>query len=254
MVAAGAALAQNAAVADGGVLNAASYARGSAVSAGSLVAIFGTNLASGLAQAGSIPLSTSLGDVQSVKFNGTNAPLLFVSGGQINAQIPWETPAGSVSVVVRRNGVDSAPVTFQTAEFSPGIFSLSGTGEGQGVVVNNADGSIAAPSGSVPGLAAHPARAGDALIIYANGLGPVSPAPTTGNSSTDQLRSTINPVTVLIGGVQAQVLFSGLAPQFVGVNQVNVVVPQGVTAGNAVPLQIRMGSVTSTDKLTIAIQ
>jgi uncharacterized protein (TIGR03437 family) len=58
---------------------------------------------------------------------------------------------------------------------------------------------------------------------------------------------------VLIGDVPAKVLFSGLAPQFVGVYQLNVVVPQ-VSAGSAVPLQIQMGGITSTNATTIAIQ
>jgi uncharacterized protein (TIGR03437 family) len=58
---------------------------------------------------------------------------------------------------------------------------------------------------------------------------------------------------VLIGGVQAQVAFSGLSPEFPGVNQINVVVPQGVTPGNAVPLQLQVGGITSTDQVTIAI-
>jgi uncharacterized protein (TIGR03437 family) len=58
----------------------------------------------------------------------------------------------------------------------------------------------------------------------------------------------------MIGGVPAQVLFSGLTPQFTGVNQVNIVVPSGVSPGNAVPLQIQAGTVTTTNQVTIAIQ
>jgi uncharacterized protein (TIGR03437 family) len=68
------------------------------------------------------------------------------------------------------------------------------------------------------------------------------------------LRSTITIPVVMIGGVSAQVAFSGLSPQFVGVNQVNVVVPAGVTPGNAVPLQISVGGLTSTNQVTMAIQ
>ena len=59
--------------------------------------------------------------------------------------------------------------------------------------------------------------------------------------------------TVLIGGVEAQVPFSGLAPEFVGVNQLNVVVPSGVMPG-VVPIQLRMGGITTTDQVTIAIR
>ncbi len=59
--------------------------------------------------------------------------------------------------------------------------------------------------------------------------------------------------TILFGGVAVTPAFSGLTPQFPGVNQINVVVPAGIT-GNAVPLQIRQGGLTSSDKVVIAIQ
>jgi uncharacterized protein (TIGR03437 family) len=58
---------------------------------------------------------------------------------------------------------------------------------------------------------------------------------------------------VLIGNVPAQVVFSGLSPQFVGVNQINVAVPAGTPVGNNVPLQIQIGGLTSTNQVTIAV-
>src|SRR5271166_6597847 len=85
------AFAQPPSVADGGVLNGASFVKGQAVTVGSLVSIFGTNLASGLSSADTIPLSTTLGGVSVQFVNGSataNAPLVFVAGSQINAQIP----------------------------------------------------------------------------------------------------------------------------------------------------------------------
>jgi uncharacterized protein (TIGR03437 family) len=57
---------------------------------------------------------------------------------------------------------------------------------------------------------------------------------------------------VLIGGQPASVSFSGLSPQFVGVNQLNVVVPN-VTPGNSVPIQIQAGGITTSSQITIAI-
>src|SRR6516225_7079754 len=106
--------AQSPVVNNGGVINAANGI--TPVTPGSLVSIFGTNLASGLAQANSIPLSTTLNGV-SVTFNGVQAPLLFVSGGQINAQLPWNVlssgTAGSATVVVTRDGSVSAPQSLQ---------------------------------------------------------------------------------------------------------------------------------------------
>jgi uncharacterized protein (TIGR03437 family) len=58
---------------------------------------------------------------------------------------------------------------------------------------------------------------------------------------------------VLIGGVPAQVQFSGLSPQFVALNQINVQVPNGVTPSGAVPIQIKIGGVTTSNKVTIAV-
>src|SRR5262249_13239380 len=114
-------------VTPGGVINAASGAAvTNPVAPGSLVSIFGSQLASGLAQADSIPLSTSLNGV-SVTFNGVQSPLLFVSGGQVNAQLPWNVlssgTTGNANIVVTRNGTPSTAQTVPVGPFSPGIFA-----------------------------------------------------------------------------------------------------------------------------------
>lgn len=242
-------------MAAGGVLNGASFDRNMPVTPGSLISIFGSNLAATTATADSIPLSAVLGGVN-VKINGIDAPLNGVfpsaNGDQINAQLPWNVPPGAAQVVVTRNGVASPPQTLQVGQFSPGIFSTQ-FGIGQAIAIN-VDGSLAAPAGSIPGLATHPAKAGDTVIILATGLGAVTPAVANGANTVDALRTTTTTPTVMIGGVGAIVDFSGLSPQFVGVNQINVRVPTGAPAGNAVPLQLSIGGMTSTDKVTMAIQ
>ena len=248
-----AALAQTPAITDGGVVNLAGSGPLQVVAPGSLVAVFGSQLASKIAAANTIPLSTTLDDVTSVTFNGISAPLLFVSPSQINAQVPWEVQPGSASVVVTRTGGSSAPAAVQITPSAPGIFTINFSGR-QALAVNNADGSIAGPPNLIPGLTSHPAKAGDTLVIFATGLGPVSPAAVTGNSSADTMRSTVDTPTVLVGGMPAQVSFSGLSPLLVGVNQLNVVVPSGVPAGNFVTLQLQMGDTTTTDQVTIAVQ
>lgn len=255
LVLAAAATAQTPSVASGGVLNGASFDRSMPVTPGSLISIFGSNLAATTATADSIPLSTVLGGVN-VKVNGIDAPLNGVfhtgNGDQINAQLPWNVQPGTAQVVVTRNGTASTPQSFPVGQFSPGIFSVQ-FGVGQAIAIN-LDGSLAAPAGSIPGLATHPAKAGDIIIILATGLGPVTPPVNNGANSTDALRTTTTTPVVLVGGVSAPVLFSGLSPQFVGVNQINVTVPSGVPAGNAVPLQIAIGGLTSTNQVTMALQ
>jgi uncharacterized protein (TIGR03437 family) len=249
-------------IAPNGVVNGATFAPGP-VAPGSIASIFGTNLAGSLTQASTVPLSTALADV-TVTINGKPAPLYFVSpdqpgnpgSAQINIQIPYDvlsdgTTSGSVNLTVNRTTAGSSqPSSVQIAPVAPGILQTNG----QAIAINNADGTIAAAPGSVPGLTTHAATAGDVLILYATGLGAVTPTVANGAASTDQLRKTNVTPTVMIGGVQAQVLFSGLTPQFTGVNQVNIVVPSGITPGNNVPIQIMANSILTSNQVIIAIK
>ncbi len=253
------AFAQTPAVAPGGVLNAASFALNQPVAPGSLVSIFGTNLASKLAEADTIPLSTSLGNV-TVTFNNIQAPLLFVShdpvnGDQINAQLPYAVPTGTAQVVVTSGGTPSVPANLNVTSAAPGIFAVN-FGVGQAIAYGNTDGQMAAAPGSIPGLTTHPAKIGDpqTLVILATGLGAVNPPVTTGSAVTDgQLHQTVVNPTVLVGGVEAQLVFSGIQPQFPGVYQLNIIIAPGTPTGNAIPLQLVMNGITTTDLVTIAV-
>lgn len=259
LVLSSAVFAQSPAVSAGGVLNAASFDTTMPVTPGSLISIFGSNLAVGTAIADSIPLSASLGNV-SATVNGIAVPLYFVthtpSFDQINAQLPWGTPTGAVQLVVTNNGVASTPQSIQVGPFSPGIFTVAGSGSGQAAVFNAVDYTYAAPAGSIPGLSTKPAVIGDpnGVFLYATGLGPVSPSVADGAAaSTTQVSNTATMPVVMVGGVQAQVVFSGLAPGDVGVNQVNFLLAPNTPTGNAVSLQIVVGGMTSTDKVTMAV-
>jgi uncharacterized protein (TIGR03437 family) len=253
-------------VSSNGVLNGGSFVVGQAVAPGSVVSIFGGGLAASTLVGDTIPLSASLG-ATTVFFNGEQAPLYFVSPGQINAQLPWDllsngANSGTVNVTVANGATTSAPMSVQLAALAPGIYSIP-AGAGYAVAINNSDGSIAAPVGAIPGILTHPASAGDVMIMYANGLGPVGvpnssggltpSTPALGAASLDATRYTLANPTLLIGGTQAQLLFSGLAPQFVGISQVNFVVPT-VTPGNSIPIQLVEGGITTTDQVVIAIQ
>jgi uncharacterized protein (TIGR03437 family) len=128
LAAAALSLAQPPLVNPGGVVNAANFA--APVSPGSLVSIFGSNLAPQIAQADSIPLPTSLAGV-SVSANGLLAPLLYVAPGQINAQLPFEIASNSsVNVVVNNNSVLSASQTVDVSPFAPGVFAIGGYARG----------------------------------------------------------------------------------------------------------------------------
>jgi uncharacterized protein (TIGR03437 family) len=265
--------AQTPTVPDGSILNAASYDRTQAVAPGSLVSIFGSNLASTTQTASSIPLATAMADV-SVTFNGVAAPLLAVIHGdsfdQLNVQVPWDVlaslppgTAGSAQVVVKRGNASSAGTKLSLTNAAPGIFTVTGTGAGQAVAYGNTDFAFAAPSGSIPGVAAHPAKVNDptTLVILATGLGPVDTTVKNGDVPSVITSNTTTKPTVLVGGKEAQVVFSGMVGRdssgkafgFVGVYQLNIIIAPGTPTGDAVSLQIQMNGVTSTDKVTIAV-
>jgi uncharacterized protein (TIGR03437 family) len=235
-----------------GIFNPASVTQGGVVAPGSLVSIFGGSLAGSLASADSVALSTTLGDVTAVNVNGIAAPLVMVSDGQITAQMPWEVIAGPATVTVARGNAFSNSFSVQVNQFAPALFNIR-LGGLQAIAVN-ADGSLAAPGGFLGSLSAHPATAGDTLIFYATGLGPVNGTLADGALPPDTSATTLNPPIVSIGGMPATVSYSGMSPQFFGVYQLNVMVPGGVAPGKSVPVQLQIGGVTSTDPVTIAVQ
>jgi uncharacterized protein (TIGR03437 family) len=243
--------AQTPAVSSGGIVNGASFAAGQPVAPGSLISIFGTQLAASTASADTIPLSTKMNGV-TVTFNNKDAPLLAVTSGQINAQVPWEvlpgTAPGMVNVVVTRNGVPSLPQAVQINGAAPGAFvHATNSGKFYAFAVNFADNTLAWPTGTANiSIKQHPVKAGDVLILYATGLGEVDPAVADGHNALDgKLHTPTAAPQVLVGNMPVKVLGSALSPQFVGVYQINIQLPSGVPTGNNVSLQIKSGGVTS---------
>jgi trimeric autotransporter adhesin len=232
-------------VSAGGVVNDASYT--APVAPGSIVAIFGNFLLATPVSDSSSPLLSSL-DGLSFQFSGAPlAPLFYANLGQVNAQVPWELAGQSQTTISTSNGSQtSTPVAVNLATYAPGIFAINGGGTGQGAILG-ANNNVA--------NSANPAVAGTTVVqIYCTGLGPVSNQPATGAAaSSSPLAQTTAQPTVTIGGATAQVQFSGLAPGYVGLYQVNALVPQATTKGNAVPVVISIGGVQS-DTVTIAVQ
>lgn len=244
----------------GGVVNSGSYtAQG--VAPGSIVSIFGTDLAGSAAIATTIPLPTALSDVTSVTFNNIPAGLFFVSQNQINAQLPFDVlpsdQGGTVNVVVSRNSGESAPQNVTVTPSSPGIFTTTANGLGQAFAYDNTTEALAAPAGAAIGpFNATPISisSGHALIIACTGLGSVTPSIDNYVAASDGIfRNTLLQPTVLIGGVPAQPIYSGLSPQFVSEYQIGVTPAANTPTGDAVSLQIRIGGVTTSNQVTIAV-
>lgn len=264
------------------VLNGASFATGARVAPGSLVAVFGSDLATE-DRLGMYPTILLPGSGV-ITINGVSAPLFDVvtTAGQINLLVPYEAPTtGSVPVVVTNPLGTSTAFQLGMAPAAPGIFripdpSRTGRANAAALFANTAwrvgPSSMAAAYGwaqdckanrVAPGvLCGEPAAAGDSIQIYVTGLGratangnPVGNTLRTGDvapAAGDPLYRTVETPRVTIGGVEAQVIFSGIAPGFAGLYQINVTVPPGVAPGDDVPVAVTIGG--ASDTATIAIR
>lgn len=220
-----------------GVVNAASFA--AKISPGALATVFGTNFAA-VTTTGKTPLPASLGGV-GVNINGRPARILYVSGSQVNFQVPWETEIGAGTVTVLVNGGPSASINVPVVAAGPGLFTTS-SGH---ALVQNSNFTLNSPE--------NPAEPGSTIIAYLTGSGPVSPPVADGMATPlDALVTASSPVTASIGSRNAQVTFAGLAPGFVGLMQVNITVPTGIAAGEQVLTISIQDETSNTGTISIA--
>ncbi len=228
-----------------GTLNDASFT--TPVAAGSIAAVFGSNLAIGQANwQVPTPLPTLLAQ-SSLSIGGRAAPLFFASPSQVNVQIPWEL-AGQTEATISATvgGVVSNIQKVNIAPFAPGIFTINATGSGQGAVLIAPTAQLAAPGTAVQRSAY--------ISIFCTGLGAVSVQPANGAAAQGSALSyTLTLPTVTIGGVSALVTYSGLAPNWAGLYQVNAQVPASVSPGSTVSVVLSIGGATS-NTVTIAVQ
>ena len=232
----------------GGVVDNATFAAGMPVASGSIAAVFGSTLAAGPTYASSFPLPTTLGGIR-ILVNGAAAPLFYIDANQADIQVPFGLTAGTMLLQAVVNGVPGNIISAQVDSIVPGLFPLKSLpaapdGTPYGIVVNASDGKLALPSDV--GLPAHPARPGDLITIYALGLGPVSPPVATGSAApaSEPLARTSNSVQVYFGGssvtpTSATPSYAGLAPNLVGLYQVNVTIPPGAPVGD-VPVALNV--------------
>ena len=204
-----------------GVVSSATYK--AQTSPGALATVFGTSFGNQNAGA-SLPAASSLEGV-SVSVNGKAAPVLFVTPGQVNFQVPWETAVGTASVTVTVGGRTSGSVTIPVLAAAPGIFSIQ-----------NSDSSA--------NSASNPAKAGGSVTVYLTGGGPVSPAVADGAPSPKTPAMLTSTPAASIGSEAAAVTFAGLAPGFVGLVQMDITVPSTLATGKY-PLTVTIAGETS---------
>jgi uncharacterized protein (TIGR03437 family) len=190
-----------------------------------LLAAYGTNLAPSTQIAGIQPLPLSLAGA-SATVNGISAPLWFVSPGQMNIQIPYETTSGTAVLGVNNNG-QVASYIFQVTPTAPGIF------------VSNS--SIVPESSGAPG---------QTIVCFVTGDGDVTPTLTTGATPSagtplSQFPRSRQPLTMTVGGENATIVFNGIVTGLIGVTQVNFTIPSDAKPG-VQPVVVTVGGLSST--------
>jgi len=247
-------------VSAGGVVSAGAFGGFSAIAPGSWIEIYGTNLsadrrswASSDFQGNNAP--TSL-DRTFVSIGGQAAFVDFISGGQVNAQVPSNVATGTQSLTVKTAAGSSAAVTVTVNATEPGMFAppLLNVGGTQYLGAVFTDGAtFVLPPGLIPGVASRRAKGGvDTIIIYGVGFGPVNPNIPAGQI-VQQSNQLITAPQILFGTTPATVIYAGLAPNNVGLYQFNVMVPS-ITASDKVPVTFTLGGVPGTQTLYTAVQ
>jgi uncharacterized protein (TIGR03437 family) len=232
----------------GAVTNAASSVSGP-VAPGEVVVLYGSGL--GPARLTPYQLDPTSGLVgaslagTSVIFNGTPAPVLYTSATQVGVVTPYSIAGSNVQVFVEYQGQTSAPVTVPVAAVAPALFIADSSGKGQAAASNQ--------DGTVNG-AAHPAKVGSYISLWLTGVGQMNPTGVDGLPGAAPLPQPAAPVTVTIGGQLVQPQYAGQAPYAVaGVMQINAQIPGGTQAGNAVPVVVQVGGVSTQAGVTIAV-
>jgi uncharacterized protein (TIGR03437 family) len=236
-------------VSSDGVVNAASF-RGGPIAPGEIVTIFGTGI--GPARPAGAQLATDqksilnmIGSVR-ILFDGVPAPMLYASATQASAIVPYAV-AGKTSSEMRveYQGFLSGSVPLDVAPTASGIFTLNGSGSGQGAILNQ--------DNTINGAAA-PAAKGSIVVLYATGAGQTRPGGVDGQIAGAPLPAPIALVSVQIGGLDAVITYAGAAPSFpAGVLQVNARVPAGVASG-AQTVTLKVGNAVSQPGVTVAVQ
>ena len=202
-----------------------------AIASGGLVAVYGANLSRITLANSELPVPTTLGEA-CLTFGNANAPLLLVSPGQINAQVPFEV-VGNVNLVLRTAGGISDPFPVSVLASAPAVFHTGTAGPETGLAA------IYRAFNGEPVTLVNPVHPRDYLVVYMTGLGGTSPSVKSGEAAPFDPLALANIVpSMRLGGVELPVLYAGLVPGQVGVYQVNVYVPPEVPSGLDVPLVI----------------
>ena len=209
------------------------------VAPGGLISVYGTQMAPVNLATNQIPLPTALAD-SCLTVNGIAVPVLFVSSTQINGQLPFNVD-GNAQMTLRTPGGISDNFNFAILPAAPSIFRTGAAGPETGLAtITRADnGQLITPT--------NPVHYGDAITIWATGLGRTNPPIDSGMAApSDPLPAAVIQPAVTLGGAALRVDYAGLVPGSVGLYQINATVPSGVPQGLDIPLVINQGGSTTT--------
>ncbi len=213
---------------------------------GGLFTVYGRNLGPAASPSLNFPLGSNLGGVRLQVLRGTqtfDAIPVYVSPSQVNAILPSNAPLGKSVLRLQYNAATSNIIPVEIVQSNFGAFSINSAGFGPAIATNFI-GQDNQPINSLE----QAAQPGQVITIYGSGLGPVSfpdnVAPTAGDVTSD--------LTVYIGGLPAQRLYAGRAPCCAGLDQIVATIPANVPQSCWVPIQVRVGGITS-NTTTIAI-
>jgi uncharacterized protein (TIGR03437 family) len=231
-----------------GIVNAASFT-GGAISPGEILTLFGANMGP---SRGFIYQIDSTGKIAGysagtrVLFDGLAAPVLYTQENQVSVIAPFAIDGKSqVNIQVEYLGQPSLAISAPVAVTTPGIFTAAQNGTGQGAILLS--------DGHTANDPTHPAARGSIVSIFATGAGQTNPTGVDGQFAPSPAPSPAQPVSVQIGGQDAEVVYAGGSPGSVeGLVQINVVVPQGIPSGN-VPVSISIGKGQSQAGVTLAV-
>ena len=212
-----------------------------AVSPGEFIAIYGSGLA-GNTVSSLPPYPPSVGNV-TVLIGGIQAPIYFVSAGQIDCLVPYGVTGSSVDVIVTNKGIVSNTVTVPLAKTSPGIFSLDTSGTGDAAILHFPDNAVV--------NASNPAAKGDTVIMYLTGLGALTTPLADGHGAT-AADSALASIVLYVNGVQASVLYAGVS-SLPGLYQINFKVPTNLTVSGELPIAILTNDAYH-DQVNIAVK
>ena len=232
----------------GGIFSEASQLRQAPVAIGSNVILQGARLTRQPSVSANTPLPARLGDL-SILVGSRALGLQRTSDGEVRAVLPYSLPDSTVhQVIVQRGAAYSLPEPMLVTGAQPAIFSVTGTGAGQGEVY------VATEEGSQLADAARPAFPGEDIVIIATGLGAVNPAvPDGGAGAADPVSNVVSPVTVLVQGREAKVKSAALIPGQPGRYQIVATLPDDVAPDASARVVLTVGEQSVSAPVTICV-